>query len=177
MEEGEFYSCMERMKAGDTSALHEIYHAYIGYIYTIILQIVQNREDAEDLTSEFFIKLWRLSHTYQKGKGHRAWLAVIARNMAFDLMRRRKKECLSNDLTDSVSEKASDEDLEKKVIADITLKAALELLKPKEREIIHLKILGELTFQEIADILKIPLGTVTWRYHSAIKKLRRHGYE
>jgi len=53
----------------------------------------------------------------------------------------------------------------------------LELLKPKEREIIHLKILGELTFQEIADILKIPLGTVTWRYHNAIKKLRRHGYE
>ena len=50
MEEGEFYSCMERMKAGDKSALHEIYHVYIGYIYTIILQIVQNREDAEVLT-------------------------------------------------------------------------------------------------------------------------------
>lgn len=177
MEERQFYCCMERMKAGDKSALHEIYHAYIGYIYTIILQIVQNREDAEDLTSEFFIKLWRLSHTYQEGKGHRAWLAVIARNMAFDLMRRRKKECLSNDLTDGISEKASHEDIEKKVIAEITLKAALELLKPKEREIIHLKILGELTFQEIADILKIPLGTVTWRYQSAIKKLRRHGYE
>ena len=102
---------------------------------------------------------------------------MIARNMAFDLMRRRKKECLSNDLTDGVSEKASDEDLEKKVIADITLKAVLELLKPKEREIIHLKIFGEPPFQEIADILKIPLGTVTWRYHNAIKKLRRHGYE
>ena len=69
VEEGEFYSCMERMKAGDKSALHEIYHAYIGYIYTIILQIVQNRADAEDLTSEFFIKLLAAFPYISKRKG------------------------------------------------------------------------------------------------------------
>ena len=58
---------MERMKMGDKNALHEIYEAYIGYIYSIVLQVVGNREDAEDVTSEFFIKLWRLADTYQSG--------------------------------------------------------------------------------------------------------------
>lgn len=68
MEEKQFSVCMERMKSGDKGALHEVYEAYIGYIYTIVLQIVSNREDAEDVTSEFFMKLWRLADTYQEGQ-------------------------------------------------------------------------------------------------------------
>ena len=61
---------MERMKSGDKDALHEIYEAYLGYIYAIVRQTVSNREDAEDVTSEFFMKLWRLADTYRGGKGH-----------------------------------------------------------------------------------------------------------
>jgi len=50
-------------------------------------------------------------------------------------------------------------------------------IKETEREIVHLKVIGEMTFQEIANLLNQPLGTVTWRYQEAIKKLRRCGYE
>ena len=164
---------MERMRSGDRSALHEVYESYIGYIYTIVLQTVSNREDAEDVTSEFFMKLWRLADTYREGNGHRAWMAAIARNMAVDLLRKTKREVL----TEVVTEDASDVSVEKEVIADMSLRQALDSLKPGEREVVHLKIMGEMTFQEIADILKIPLGTVTWRYQNAIQKLRRCGYE
>lgn len=59
----------------------------------------------------------------------------------------------------------------------MNLKEALATLKPKEREIINMKIMGDMTFQEIADILGKPLGTVTWQYREAINKLRRCGYE
>lgn len=177
MEEKQFSVCMERMKSGDKGALHEVYEAYIGYIYTIVLQIVSNREDAEDVTSEFFMKLWRLADTYQEGNGHRAWMAAIARNMAVDLLRKTKREVLTEDFTDTMTEKASDDSIEQEVISDMSLRQALDALKPKEREVVHLKIMGDLTFQEIADILKIPLGTVTWRYQNAIQKLRRCGYE
>ncbi len=173
MEEKQFSACMERMRSGDRSALHEVYESYIGYIYTIVLQTVSNREDAEDVTSEFFMKLWRLADTYREGKGHRAWMAAIARNMAVDLLRKTKREVL----TEVVTEDASDVSVEKEVIADMSLRQALDSLKPGEREVVHLKIMGEMTFQEIADILKIPLGTVTWRYQNAIRKLRRCGYE
>ena len=173
MEEKQFSACMERMRSGDRTALHEVYESYIGYIYTIVLQTVSNREDAEDVTSEFFMKLWRLADTYREGNGHRAWMAAIARNMAVDLLRKTKREVL----TEVVTEDASDVSVEKEVIADMSLRQALDSLKPGEREVVHLKIMGEMTFQEIADILKIPLGTVTWRYQNAIRKLRRCGYE
>ncbi len=168
---------MERMKSGDKGALHEVYEAYIGYIYAIVLQTVSNREDAEDVTSEFFMKLWRLAGTYREGNGHRAWMAVIARNMAVDLLRKTKREVLTEDFADDAMENASDVSVEQEVIADMSLRQALDTLKPKEREIVHLKIMGEMTFQEISDILNVPLGTVTWRYQNAIQKLRRCGYE
>ncbi len=173
MEEKQFSACMERMRSGDRSALHEVYESYIGYIYTIVLQTVSNREDAEDVTSEFFMKLWRLADTYREGNGHRAWMAAIARNMAVDLLRKTKREVL----TEVVTEDASDVSVEQEVIADMSLRQALDTLKPGEREVVHLKIMGEMTFQEIADALNIPLGTVTWRYQNAIRKLRRCGYE
>lgn len=177
MEEKQFSACMERMKSGDKNALHEVYEAYIGYIYTIVLQTVSNREDAEDVTSEFFMKLWRLADTYREGNGHRAWMAAIARNMAVDLLRKTKREVLTEDFADDAAENASAVSVEQEVIADMSLRQALDTLKPREREVVHLKIMGEMTFQEIADVLKLPLGTVTWRYQNAIQKLRRCGYE
>lgn len=177
MGEKQFHACMKRVKAGDKTALREIYEEYIGYIYSVIYQVVLNKEDAEDVTSEFFIKLWRLADTYQSRDGHKAWIATIARNMAIDLLRKKKREVLVEDFVDSVSENASAEDVEGDVLSDMSLRAALDTLKPNEREIVNMKIMGELTFQEIADLLRQPLGTVTWRYQNALKKLRRCGYE
>lgn len=177
MEEKQFHACMKKIKSGDKSALKEIYEAYIGYIYSVVFQVVRNKEDAEDITSEFFIKLWRLADTYRSGKGHKAWLAAIARNMAVDLLRKNKREVLTEDFVDHMPENASDDDVEGEAVSDMSLKTALETLKPAEREIINMKIMGELTFHEIADILGQPMGTVTWRYQNAIKKLRRCGYE
>lgn len=177
MEEKQFHACMKKIKSGDKSALREIYEAYIGYIYSVVFQVVRNKEDAEDITSEFFIKLWRLADTYRSGKGHKAWLAAIARNMAVDLLRKNKREVLTEDFVDNMPENASEDDVEGEVVSQMSLKAALETLKPAEREIVNLKIMGEHTFQEIADILGQPMGTVTWRYQNAMKKLRRYGYE
>lgn len=173
MNEGQFNDCMLRMQQGDKSALHQVYEAYIGYIYSIILQVVQNRENAEDVTSEFFIRLWNIADRYEPGNGHRAWLACIARNMAVDLLRKHKKEILTDEFEGEMTQACPEEE----VIADISLQEALAKLSEKEREIVNFKIIGELTFQEIADILKIPLGTITWRYQNAMKKLRRCGYE
>lgn len=168
---------MSRIRAGDKNALHEVYEAYIGYIYSIVLQVVQNREDAEDITSEFFIKLWRLADTYKAGGGHRAWLATVARNMAIDFLRKNKRKVLLEEIDNSMVENPSNDNVEGNVIADISLREALDSLKKNEREVVNLKIMGGLTFQEIANILKTPIGTVTWRYRNAIEKLRRCSYE
>lgn len=177
VEEAQFIDCMFRLKNQDKQALQEIYRVYIGYIYSVVLQMVKNKEDAEDVTSEFFIKLWRLADAYQKGSNHKAWMTSVARNLAIDYMRKNNKEILIDEDSETYVENASDDNVESEVISDMSLNKALDTLKQSEREIVNLKIMGEFTFQEISKILKVPIGTVTWRYQNAIKKLRRCGYE
>ena len=193
----EFETCMRCMKQNDKNALKQVYEAYLPYIYGIVLNMVGNKELAEDVTSEFFIKLWDISDTYKPGKGHRGWLATIARNLAIDFMRKTKREIL----TDSFEQKNDQEDrgldvmelqspdssagglsnsqsqVEDEVIENLSIQEALQKLNNKEQEVVHMKILGELSFKEIAEILSEPMGTITWRYQNALKKLRRCGYE
>ena len=69
------------------------------------------------------------------------------------------------------------EGVEDGVVEQLSIEKTLEQLKPEEREIINMKVLSDMTFKEISEILQIPMGTVTWRYREAIKKLRRCGYE
>ena len=193
MSEEDFKLCMRKICGGDKSALKAVYEAYISYVYTIIWNMVQNKEDAEDLTSEFFIKLWNQADRYRPGHGHRAYLAAIARNLSIDFLRKKRREIPTDAFhetdrkedaqIDSVAEqvvekeKESGKSMEEDVVSQMSVKKALSLLNSGEREVVHLKVIGEMTFQEIASVLQTPMGTITWRYQNAIKKLRRCGYE
>ncbi len=189
MNEQQFENAVARMVQGDKTGLKEIYTSYAGYIYRIIYEVLQNKENAEDVTSEFFIRLWDKAEQFKPGGGHKGYLAVIARNMAVDFLRKHKKEELTSFLQD-LGEEGEEEkrgsiklaedktnQVEEQVIGSMTIRQALEALKPSERQIISLKVLGEMTFKEIAAAMEIPMGTVTWKYQNAVKKLRRCGYE
>ncbi len=192
MSEEQFWDNMARMKAGEKDGLKAIYEAYMPYLYSFILQRVKSREDAEDIVSELFLKLWRLAAGYEPRKGHKAWLTTIAGNMAIDFLRKRKKEELtdfsegdtafeansrnSQGLKQLNKEASKKQSTEEEVIGNTFFTDMLSILKDKEKQIIYLKLAGELTFKEISQLLKEPIGTVTWRYNAAIKKLRRCGY-
>ncbi len=181
MSEEQFLECIKKMQSGDRSGLREIYDAYLSYIYRIILGVVTNPEDAKDLTSEFFIKLYTNAASFKEGNGHKAYLKTIAHNMAIDFLRKSRHEVLESMSVSEDEETVSYEpigadNVEEEVISNYSIKEALSTLKEKERIIIDMKVLSEMTFEEIAATLKIPLGTVTWRYREAIKKLRRCGY-
>lgn len=207
--EAEFGGCIKRICQGDQMGLKDIYVEYLPYIYRVVYGIVGNKESAEDITSDFFVKLWSFAPKYRPGNGHKGYLATIARNMAFDHLRRCSREISMDDPeqmiygiksgtaaggetdvgTDNGAEKnvrkdgmgsgseSPAETPEEQVISKLSLKDALEKLKPEERRIIDMKVLGEMTFKEIAELLDIPMGTVTWRYQEGIKRLRRYGYE
>lgn len=189
MTEAQFESCIERIKQGDKDGLREIYENYITFIYSVVYEKLQNKENAEDVTSDFFIKLWEKAGVYRPGGGHKGWMATIARNMSVDFLRKNSREELTDIMQDIEEESESrvsagsiydgkkNSPVEQEAIGNLTLKDALGRLKDTEREIINLKIMGEFTFKEIAQILHIPMGTVTWRYREAIKQLRRCGYE
>ena len=178
MENVEFDLCMQRITCGDKDALHRIYDEYVDYIFHLVLGIVNNYEDAEDITSDFFIRLWKQAGMYKPGSGHRYYLSAIAHNMAVDYLRAHRRE-IPVDYQEEAEEKLqmAGEDPCEEVIAGISMEQLLARLKPSEREIVHLKIIGEQTFEKIASILHMPLGTVSWKYRQAIQKLRRYGYE
>lgn len=186
MTEGKFERCIRAMNKGDRSGLKEVYEEYLPYIYGIVRGLLASKEDAEDVTSEFFIRLWEKSDTYRPGSGHKGWLATIARNLAVDAIRKKRREepmdlseeeLLRAAETHTADTQGMEPSVEDQVVENLTMEEALLSLKDTERQIVHMKLMGELTLQEIADIRGEPLGTVAWRYREALKKLRRCGYE
>lgn len=169
-----FDQCMRRIQKGDKTGLKEIYEGYISYIYAIIWGIVKNRENAEDLTAEFFIRLWDTAESYRPGRGHKTWLTAIARNMAIDFMRKSSREQLVEDVMEDAGA-AAQKTMESDVVGQMTFNEAVAKLQETERQIVTMKIAGQMTFKEIAAILNMPMGTVTWKYQNSMDKLRRAG--
>ena len=150
----------------------------------MVLDIVKNKESAEDITSDFFIKLWDKSDGYRPGGGHKGYMATIARNMAIDHIRKYKREELASGIDDDdgppdeiASASSNDTSVEEEVVSDLSVEQALDKLKPIYRQIVTMKVLSDMTFKEIASVLEMPMGTVTWNYREAIKTLRRFGYD
>ena len=171
MTEHEFYAAIKGLAKGNKDMLRAIYDAYGRLIYTIVYDVVKNREDAEDVTSEFFIKLIRVAGTYQKKTSHRAWLIQIARNMAIDLLRKRGHEYLLHETEDAPQDQLEEGGT---VETASTVEEHVVLAEDmRQREVLDLKLVGDLKFREIAKTLGQPLGTVTWLYNQGIKKLRR----
>lgn len=173
MTDKEFAKCMSAIQKGDRLGLKQIYEAYLKLIYAVIWDVVRSREEAEDITSEFFIKLFSLGDTYRPGGGHKAWLVTIARNMAIDRVRKIDREILVDELAEPITENLRQKSMETRVVEQVTLKKAMESLKADEKEILDLKVVGGFTFKEISEMYGKPIGTVSWIYNNAIKKLRR----
>lgn len=170
MNDQQFQDNISRICVNDREGLRAIYEDYCALIYSVTMEILHNREDAEDVTSEFFIRLWDIAETYRPGKGHRAWMITIAHNMAIDYLRKRKRENPAEEVPEPPQN--GQDSQEDRLLNRLSLAQALMTLKEEERQIVNLKIMGELTFREIAELLGKPQGTVAWLYRTAIGKLK-----
>ncbi|MBQ8927291.1 MAG: RNA polymerase sigma factor [Oscillospiraceae bacterium] len=172
MTDAEFEAAVEQIRSGDKQGLRAVYDAYGDRMYRFFLSRVHHHQDAQDLTSEYFLKLWECLPGYRKGTGHRSWLTVIARNMATDHLRRASRE-MPDDEIESSPALTQSESAEDTVISEMSMTALLERLTLDEQEIVRLHIAAQLTFREIAAVLGRPLGTVAWKYRNAIGKLQK----
>ncbi len=179
MTDREFQSAIKKLLKGDKDGLRLIYEAYVKLIYAVVYDTVGSKEDAEDITSDFFIKLIRVADSFKMGSPHKTWLVTIAKNMAIDHIRKRSKEVLEIDNTSDDDnaprqwEDTSRASVEDTVAMSSDISQAMETLEPREKEIIDLKLVGQFKFKEIAEMTGQPMGTVTWLYNQGIKKLRR----
>ncbi len=139
-------------------------------LYRTAYRMLGNRHDAEDVVQETFRSVWRSRKRYQPGRGDRAWLMSILRRRLADRWRRRTIPCVS---TGSFTPEAAvtDPDPTHHGYAD-EVQQALDRLPAKLREALLLVVVGELTHQEAADELGVPLGTVLSRVSRARRQLR-----
>lgn len=166
----------ENIGQGDKSALEKLYDQYNKLVFSFAYRMTGNKELAEEVVQEVFMKIWVKPGLYDPSKGKFAsWLLTVTRNLSIDLMRKQKevpyelqeeREKLADD------EPTPDEILEWKEKKDI-LKQAIGHLKENQQEMIHLFYFNGYSQQKIADHFGIPLGTVKGRLRLALQHLRR----
>ena len=160
------------LKEQNNDAFNYLYDHYSGALFTIINQIVPDKDTASDVLQEVFVNVWRKIGTYDETKGRLfTWMLNIARNAAIDKVR--SKGYRDNQRTQSIADGESGMEMSSNpVVNDVGLKKVLTTLNDEYRKLIDLSYFQGFTHEEIAKMLGIPLGTVKTRIRTAISQLR-----
>ncbi|MFP4448456.1 MAG: RNA polymerase sigma factor [Bacteroidales bacterium] len=154
---------------GDEQAYAELMDRYKDAIYYMLLKMVNNKNDAEDLTIEAFGKAFKNIEQYTPNYAFSTWLFKIATNNCIDFIRKKKANLVSidysedgNEITPPTLQSHSldpEEDMIKNQKVDL-MRSVIHKLKPRYRNLIELRYFKEYSYEEIAQQLNLPLGTV-----------------
>jgi RNA polymerase sigma-70 factor (ECF subfamily) len=149
-----------------------LYRAARDDVYAYVATLLRDRSAAEDVTAAAFERAYRKQRTYKASRGsERAWLFGIARNAALDELRRRKRvAALAADPADV--DAAPPEDAAENALRRAAVRAALERIDARERELIALKFHAGLDNSEIAAVLGVSVSNAGTQLHRAMTKLR-----
>ncbi|HMU09407.1 MAG TPA: sigma-70 family RNA polymerase sigma factor [Ferruginibacter sp.] len=159
----------------DQQAFAYLYDNYSAALNGVIYRLVEDRELAEDILQEAFVKIWNNFASYDTTKGRLfTWMLNITRNLTIDTLRSKgyKKQAKISDDENSVSNFTDDNRMAERFDA-MGLRKQLVNLKPEQRSIIDLAYFNGYTQDEISKELGVPLGTVKTRMRSAIIELRK----
>ncbi len=171
----------EKCKALDEFAFQELTHRYIQPIFNFVRRYAQAEDVAEDMTQDTFFKVWRNIKQFKRGMKFRPWLYTIARNTALDYIKKKKAISFSeldnddNDMTfaDSLEDQGElQSDLFDNAAMAATLAKTVRSLHPDHQTVITLHYQEELTFDEIAKVMKRPMNTVKSWHRRALIQLR-----
>lgn len=172
---------VKRALAGEDSAWEELLRGHSRKIYNLCYRFTGRSSEAEDLTQEVFIKVFQTLRTYDAAQGaFSTWLNRVARNHLVDHYRRTRRDRLTSSLEDEVgqiAEKPSQTDgpvarVESRERREL-LQAGLDKLSPDMREAVILRDLQDLEYEEVAEVLGVPLGTVKSRINRGRLELAR----
>jgi RNA polymerase sigma-70 factor, ECF subfamily len=174
-DKGRVRGLVERAQLGDRSALEELYLIHFDRIYSYLHMSVGSRHDAEDLTTQTFVKMLESIGRFRwKSVPFSAWLFRIAHNLAMDHFRARRRW----QPEEEVPEPAAEEDsAEEQALASIGTASLLELiaqLSPEQRQVLTLKFVFRFSNGEAAAILDKTEGAVKSLQHRALVSLQKH---
>ena len=160
---------------GNTEAFESIYKEYSGFVYNVAYRVVNNIDEAQEITQEVFLTVYRKLKSFKFKSSLKTWVYRIAVNMAIDYARKKSREQdhtvlyvdnnKLNKTIDPVGENIEREQQEK------TISTLLDALSPDQRVCIVLRSIEDLSYQEIAESLNININTVRSRLKRAREKL------
>ncbi len=177
---------VEQARAGSEPAYRELIRRYERPVFSLIYRMVRDRELAEDLAQETFVKVLNALASYRPEFKFSSWIFKIANNAAIDHLRRRQLETLSvdgaphattADQMESSSLELADraesplQELEARELGSL-IEQAISRLRPEYRACIILRHVEDRSYEEIAEILDLPLGTVKTYLHRARAELK-----
>ncbi|MGE3910030.1 MAG: RNA polymerase sigma factor [Chloroflexota bacterium] len=166
----------ERLSNGDVSALEQLYERHSRAVFSLSLKLLSEREAAEEIVQETFLKLWQRPDAYSPSRGRLiAWLLGVAHHRAIDRLRRRRLEQRYGASQQALEPIVSDRDPVDDVLQSLSGEAvgrALRELPTAQRVAVELAYLRGMTQVEIANALGEPLGTIKTRLRLAMQKLR-----
>jgi RNA polymerase sigma-70 factor (ECF subfamily) len=171
---------MERIVQRDARALETLYERFSKALYCVILPIVKKKEDAEEILCEIFQQVWEKASSYDVHKGSvYTWLLKMARNRAIDKIRSKgyKNQSLESsdveDMDDFVS-RSTENPLDNVLLSERAemVKAALSQISPDQRLVLETAYFEGYTQSQIAERLRLPLGTVKTRMRDGMKSLQ-----
>ena len=166
MNNTQLHKCFSAIRNGDKAAFECLYNDMRIPVFTVICRITRNKDIAEDVMQELFIKLY-CSPPNADIENLRAWIFKTAHNLAVDSIKKPEFHDLSENLED---EKLP---IDEFIGIKLDIEKAMLMLDLDKREIVSLRLNASLKFREIASIMSLPIGTVLFRYQKAIGKLRK----
>lgn len=173
---------IEKYLQGDEQSLEILIDRYLKPVYSFISQYVGNSQEAEDITQEVFVRVWRNLKKFDKDKSFKTWIFFIAKNTAIDFLKKKREIPFSefedengeNIITETIVDPSPlpQELLEKAEITQI-LNSAMKKLSPKYRMVLFLRYNHHFNFREIAESLGESLYTITSLHRRALIKLKK----
>ncbi|MFN3301830.1 MAG: RNA polymerase sigma factor [Patescibacteria group bacterium] len=164
---------------GDERALEILIKRYLKPIFSFIFRFVRDSQEAEDITQEVFVKVWRNLKRFDKKRKFKTWIFTIAKNSCLDWLKKKKEITFSeieeekNSFVENIPDRCllPNEIFEREDLVNL-LNEALEKLSPKYKMVLLLRYNDHFTFKEIAETLEEPLNTIKSRHKRAIDKLK-----
>lgn len=166
--------CVKEVLAGNKEAYGFLIHKYEDKIYTLLLRMIHDSQDAQDLTQECFIKAYHYLQSFDPERKFSSWLYRIAVNLCLNALQSRQKNLRHSAEWDDewLVDDASPESilLQKEYVSEI--REVIKELPEHYRIVLLLRYLEDMSYQEICEVLEISISTVQMRLHRAKVKLR-----
>ena len=178
--DSQLIALLDRVALADQAALKELYDLTSSKLYGVAIRVVTNREWAEDVLQEAFLNIWRIAGDYKASLSPpMAWMGLVVRSRGLDFLRRRTSDRadavleLDDVMTDTVAgDSPNPLDTTQASEQANALHLCLSKLDNKQREVVSLAYMRDLSHAELAEQLKLPLGTVKTWIRRGLEQLR-----